>query len=159
MYYNEKQHKRNKKYKEDKIAWYNKEYKPNSEFEHEILTLKDEDYKKQIEVIEYKIQYIAPVLLQKINYQEDYSRRGFEELYDWFKSINTVSAAILAEIISAPKLTPSIEKVRPEVKQMKTISIQDYKKIKCLGTTKVNWLKEIKKKYGINVLRLLYVTI
>jgi hypothetical protein len=159
MYYNEKQHNRNKTYKEDKIKWSSKEYKPNSEFENDILTLKDEDYKNNIEVIEYKIQYISPVLVQKTTYQEDYSRRGFEELYDWFKSINTVSAAILAEIISAPKLNPSIEKVRPQVKQMKTISIQDYKKIKCLGTTRVNWLKDIKKKYGINVLRFLYTSI
>ena len=159
MYYYDKEHKRNKKYTEDNRVWDSREYKANEEFEKEIFLLKDEDYKKEYEIIEYKIQYIAPEIKQNHHYEEEeyFSREfGDIELYKWLNKINHVSAAILAEMISAPRLNPKIESLRPDVKTMKTITIDDYRKITCIGTTKVNWLKQLKKKYGLNLLRFLY---
>jgi hypothetical protein len=159
MQYNDKEHTRNKKYKEDNLIWDNREYKANEDFEKEIFLLKEEDFKKDYEIMEYKIQYIAPVLLQQPKYQEEeyFSRElGDTHLYKWLSQINHHSAAILAEMISAPRLSPHIESLRPEVKNMKTITIDEYRKIKCIGTTKVNWLKQLKKKYGLNLLRFLY---
>jgi len=159
MQYNDKVHKRNKTYTEDNITWDNREYKPNEEFEKELFLLKDEDYKQPVEIMEYKIQYISPVLIQNLKYHEDeyFSREyGDIELYKWLSQIKHPSAAILAEMISAPRLSPHIESLRPEVKNMKTISIDEYRKIKCIGTTKVKWLKRLKQKYGLNILRFLY---
>ena len=159
MYYNDKEHRRNKKYKEDNLIWDDREYKANEDFEKELFLLKDEDFKKEYEIMEYKIQYIAPVLIQQPKYQEEeyFSREyGDIELYKWLSQIKHQSAAILAEMIYAPRLSSHIESLRPEVKNMKTITIDEYRKVKCIGTTKVNWLKKLKKKYGMNVLRLLY---
>ena len=154
MYYNDKQH----KYDEEEIVWKNGEYKPNEEFEKEVFSLKNEDFKQIYEIMEYKIQYVAPELKKMTQFQEEeYQNREYGEidLYQWLQQIDPVSAAIIAEIISAPKLNPVIEKIRPDVKKMNTISIDEYKKVKCLGSTKVNQIKDLKKKYGMNILRLL----
>jgi len=159
MQYNDHDHKRNKKYKEDNLMWDNREYKANEDFEKELFLLKDEDFKKDYEIIEYKIQYISPVFKLQPKYQEEeyFSREyGDIEFYKWLSQIKHHSAAILAEMISAPRLSPHIESLRSEVKNMKTITIDEYRKIKCIGTTKVNWLKQLKKKYGLNLLRFLY---
>jgi hypothetical protein len=159
MQYNDKEHHRNKKYKEDNLIWDNREYKANEDFEKEIFLLKEEDFKKEYEIMEYKIQYISPVLIQQPKYQEEeYFSRDFGDthLYKWLSQIKHDSAAILAEMISAPRLSPHIESLRPQVKNMKTITIDEYRKIKCIGSTKVNWLKQLKKKYGLNLLRFLY---
>jgi len=147
-----------RKFDKEAIVWKNGEYKPNEEFEKEVFSLKNEDFKQIYEIMEYKIQYIAPELKKTTQYQEEeYQTRDYGdiELYQWLQHIDTVSAAIIAEIISAPKLNLAIEKIRPEVKKMKTMSIDEYRKVKCLGTTKVNQIKELKKKYGMNILRLL----
>jgi hypothetical protein len=153
MYYNEK-----RKFDKEAIVWKNREYKPNEEFEKEGFSLKNEDFKQIYEIMEYKLQYVAPELKKATGYQEEEyvtKEYGEIELYQWLQHIDPVSAAIIAEIISAPKLNPVIEKIRPDVKKMKTISIDEYRKVKCLGSTKVNQIKELKKKYGMNILRLL----
>jgi hypothetical protein len=159
MYYNEKEHPRNKKYTEESIIWNGSEHKTNEDYEKEVFLLKNEDYKQIYDIMEYKIQYISPELKNVKCYQEDEyiaKEYGEIELYKWLQQIDTISAAIIAEIIHAPKLTLAIENKRPDVKHMKTISIDEYKKIKCIGYTKAKHLKQLKTKYGIHLLRLLY---
>jgi hypothetical protein len=101
-------------------------------------------------------------LQHKPTYQEDeyYARDyGDVDFYKWLSQQNNECVAILAEIISAPKLNPLIERLRPEVKNMKTMTIEEYRKIKCIGSTKVEWLKQLKKKYGLHILRFLRASI
>jgi hypothetical protein len=77
-------------------------------------------------------------------YQEDeyFSREyGDIEFYKWLSQIKHHSAAILAEMISAPRLSPHIESLRPEVKNMKTITIDEYRKIKRAYISKCHSLK------------------
>jgi len=159
MYYNEKHHLANKLYTVDSIVRRGGEYKPNETYEKELFLLKDEDYNKIYEIMEYKINYVAPEVKYTTRYEEEeYQTReyGEIEIYKWLQQIDTVCAAIIAEIIHAPKLNPAIETVRPDVHNMKTISIDEYTKMKCIGTTKAKHIKQLKTKYGINFLRLLY---
>jgi len=142
MYYNDTEHKRKKQYTEDSIQWDTLDFKPQ-------LVLKEEQYNP----------YQMIQLRKKPLYQEEeyYSREyGDVEFYKWLTTQNHKSVAILAEIVNAPKLDPFIENIRPQVKNMKTITIEEYRKIKCIGATKTEWLKQLKKKYGINILRFLY---
>jgi hypothetical protein len=101
-------------------------------------------------------------LKYKPKYEEEeyYSRDyGDVEFYKWLSQQKQSCVAILAEIVSAPKLNANIERLRPEVKHMKTMTIDEYRKIKCIGSTKVEWLKQLKKKYGNHILRFLYASV
>jgi len=151
MYYNEKEYNTTNHYIEDIVKPSNKHFKSNVEFEEELYLLKNET----CDPMEHTIKYIARELM------DDYENKDYGdiEFYEWLKNQSDKSIAILAEIVNAPKLKPSIELLRPNVKNMETISIKEYKKIKCIGTTHEEWLKKLKKKYGINVLRFLRINI
>ena len=169
MHYSEKEHKLNKTYiSNDPIGlMQSKEFKSNEDYEAELFKLKDETHTPSVEIIEYKIQYISPEINIRSKYSEEERiprEYGDTEFYHWLlQNINekdiSKSIAILAEIVNSPKLSPKIEKLRANVKNMKTITIDQYRKIKCIGTVKVEWLKQLKKKYGINVLRFLKMSI
>jgi hypothetical protein len=91
-------------------------------------------------------------------YKEDFfDKKEYGELdfYNWLKKQKDTTIAVLAEIVNAPKLNKSIEEFRPKVKELDTITIADYIKIKKLGSRKAEWLKQLKSKYGINILRFL----
>jgi hypothetical protein len=144
MYYTDRVHQCKKKYTEERIKWKDNEYIPQVE-------LKEEKYNPyQIMQIKYKPRYE----------EEEYYTREYGDIpfNTWLLKQNNKCIAILAEIVDAPRLDPVIERLRPQVSQMKTITIDEYRKIKCIGSTKVEWLKQMKKKYGINILRFLYAT-
>jgi hypothetical protein len=61
--------------------------------------------------------------------------------------------------VNAPKMSKSIEEFRPHVKELDTITIDDYIKIKKWGTRKGEWLKQLKKKYGNYILKFLNLTV
>lgn len=145
MHYNDKDHNCKKHYTEETIQWKDKVFLPQS-------ALKEEWYNPyQIIKLEYK-----PVYQEEEYYTKEY---GDIEFHEWLHKQKNVCVAILAEIVSAPRLDISIEKLRPYVSQMKTITIDEYRKKKCIGSTKVEWLKQLKKKYGINILRFLHATL
>jgi hypothetical protein len=52
-----------------------------------------------------------------------------------------------------------IEEFRQKVKGLDTITIDEYVKIKKLGAKKTAWLKQLKKKYGIYILKFLNLSI
>ena len=160
MQYNDIVHKKATRYTEDAIQWCDREMKMVPKFKEEtynpyqILQLE----KKPI----YQEEIYNPYQTIKLEYrptyqEEEYRSRDYGDIgfYQWLAQQNHPCVAILAEIVSAPRLNPAIEKLRPEVKHMKTITIDEYRKIKCIGSTKVEWLKQLKKKYGINILRFL----
>lgn len=165
MYYNDIDHKRDPLYTEDAIRWCDvghvlsrKDFKEEIYNPYQMLQLEkkpkyqEEKYSPyQFIQLEYK-----PVYQEEEYYTRDYGDTGF---YKWLGQQNHKCVAILAEIVSAPKLNPDIERLRLEVKNMKTISIEEYRKIKCIGSTKVEWLKQLKKKYGNIILRFLAASI
>jgi hypothetical protein len=160
MQYNDIVHKNASKYTEDKIQWCDRDiimapkFKEETYQPYQMLQLE----KKPV----YQEERYNPYQMIKLEYkptyqEEEYRPRDYGDIgfYQWLAKQNHKCVAILAEIVSAPRLHPDIERLRPEVKHMKTITIDEYRKIKCIGSTKVEWLKQLKKKYGINILRFL----
>ena len=160
MQYNDIVHNVAPKYTEDAIEWCGQDvrlarefkeerYNPYQIIQFETKPVYQEERYNPYQFIKFETK---PVYQEEEYYSRDYGDIGF---YKWLKEQNHRSVAILAEIVFAPKLSPEIERLRPEVKHMKTITIDEYRKIKCIGSTKVEWLKQLKKKYGINILRFL----
>jgi len=183
MYYNDIVHKREPKYTEDTLQWCNQDILNRNEYKEEVYNpyqmmqlerkpvYQEEVYNPfQMMQLErkpvYQEEVYNPYQVIKLEYkpvyqEEEYYTREYGDIgfYKWLNEQNHKCIAILAEIVSAPKLNPVIEKLRPEVKHMKTITIDEYRKIKCIGSTKVEWLKQLKKKYGINILRFLHASL
>jgi hypothetical protein len=147
-----------KSYKKEQIKFKNDSYKSNEDFEKELFSLKNEKYINNQFLSEYRPLYIEPLYKIKHLYKEDFfDKKEYGELdfYNWLKKQKDTTIAVLAEIVNAPKLNKSIEEFRPKVKELDTITIADYIKIKKLGSRKAEWLKQLKSKYGINILRFL----
>ena len=169
MYYTEKEHNIDNLYSYDILKRQNQLFKSNIAYESELFKLMDEIYipkdtLNKYEILDHTITYIGPTFKipdLKLHIKDEYINKdyGDTELYEWLKLQQDTCIAILAEIVNAPKLSLKIEKIRPEVKHMDTITIDEYRKIKCIGSKKVEWLKQLKKKYGINILRFLKMSI
>jgi len=145
MHYNDKDHNCKNQYIEENIKWKDNDFTPR-------IDLKEEMY-NPYQII--KLNY-TPMYEEEEYYTREYGDIAFR---DWLRKQNHTCIAILSEIVSAPTLDPSIERLRPHVSHMKTITIDEYRKIKCIGSAKVEWLKQLKKKYGINILRFLRATL
>ena len=89
------------------------------------------------------------------------------ELFQWADSdfVNwaneqpeSMLMAVMAEMKKSPKMKPSIENLRSQVKDIPLYTIEEYRQKKRLGERSVTFLKEMKKRYGNSVLRILYLT-
>lgn len=165
MYYSDNLYNVNKKYKHDALQLNDVKYNLKKKLTNDVKILKNEQY---IAVPKLKNELMNNVLMTHalmthasmipLKYKEDnYNtiQYGDTEFYFWLKSQTDPSIGILAEIVNSPKLNITIEKVREHIKDMGTISIESYRKIKCLGSRQVKMLKQLKTKYGENILKFL----
>ena len=138
-----------------------KDYKPNR-------ILKKEDLPSRIERDVYS--HSKPETSTSVkNEQKVFDRKHtFEwELFQWadYDFVNwaneqpdSMLMAVMAEMKKSPKLKPSIELLRSRVKEVPLYTIEEYRKKKRLGERSVLFLKEMKKRYGNSLLRILYLT-
>jgi hypothetical protein len=134
----------------------------NAEFESELFKLQNITYNIQPRISEYTLHVTDPLFEQIIKYDEDsYNIKNYGdiEFLNWLKEQKDPSIAFFAEIIHAPKLKKQIELLRPKIKNMKTITIDKYCKIKKIGERKKEWLKQLKNKYGNYILKFLLFSI
>ena len=160
MYYSDNKYNPNKVFKTDEYKLKSDVYIIPPNLKNEQLLLKNEQHIVKQNVKDMLLKYNAPLFVQpkSVYYTEDsYNtiQYGDMEFYNWLKTQSDPSIAILAEIVHSPKLNTTIEKVREKINTIDTISIDEYKKIKCLGSRQVQWLKELKKKYGNHILKFL----
>jgi hypothetical protein len=162
MYYSDNRYNSNKIFKQDKYKLNNTIYNIVPNIKNDQFLLKNEQHIVKQNLKDLLFVYNAPIynvpVMTQINIKEDsYNtlQYGDMEFYNWLKKQSDPSIAILAEIVHSPKLNNTIEKVRQQIKDMDTISIEEYRKIKCLGSRQVQWLKELKKKYGNRILTFL----
>ena len=138
-------------------------YKSNDQFEKELFLIKQEEHTKINPIIyEHVIHYISNPYKTKNMYEEEsYSVKqyGDIEFISWLKTQHDPKLAILAELVNVPRLHLTIEKERPIIGNIKTISISEYVKLKKWGSKQMDFLKELKHKYGNNILKFLYLTI
>jgi hypothetical protein len=164
MYYSDNLYNVNKKYKHDALQLNDVKYNLKKKLTNDVKILKNEKYiivpKLKNELLNHASMNHA--LMIPLKYKEDnYNtiQYGDTEFYFWLKTQSDPSVGILAEIVNSPKLNITIEKIRENIKNMDTISIESYRKIKCLGSRQVNMLKQLKTKYGENILKFLKYTL
>jgi hypothetical protein len=160
MYYSDNKYNPNKSFKTDEYKLNSDVYTISTNVKNDNFLLKNEQHIVKQNVKDMLLKYNAPLFVQpkSVSYTEDsYNtiQYGDMEFYNWLKTQSDPSIAILAEIVHSPKLNTTIEKVRQKINTIDTISIDEYRKIKCLGSRQVKWLKELKKKYGNHILKFL----
>lgn len=137
-------------------------YKSNDQFEKELFLIKQEEHTKTNPIIyEHVIHYISNPYTSKNMYEEDsyaVKQYGDIEFINWLKTQNDPKLAIFANLVNAPRLHLIIEKERTNIDNIKTISISEYVKNKKWGSKHIDFLKELKHKYGNNILKFLYLS-
>ena len=103
--------------------------------------------------------------LHKVNeytFQNDFfhfRERGDKVLNNWIIKQKDPIIIFLSEFIPGTKISKEIEKFRPIIKTTPTISIEQYRKIKKIGEEGVDYLKRLRDKYGVIVLKVLWANL
>lgn len=158
----DKEHNQKHKHKNDKLNYKGYAYKSNNDFENDIFNIKEESLKIVNPILEYKIEFISNPHIEKKLYEEEqhYNKNyGDLDFYEWLSKQTDPKLAVFAELVNAPKLHYKIEEMRDNLSSIGTISIQEYKKIKKLGSRSVKIITELKKKYGNRILKFLYLSV
>ena len=145
----------------DKFIFKEQNYKKNLKLEKEKQEQHDKIYKpKRIEM--ERFQYSDKDIKNKLHYENDlfYIRdKGDNLLNKWIINQKDPIIIFLSEFIPETKISKEIEKFRPIIKTTPTISIEEYRKKKKLGEESINYLKKLKDKYGIIVLKVLWANL
>jgi hypothetical protein len=108
------------------------------------------------------IEFSNKDIKNKFYYENDsfhIKERGDALLNNWIMRQKDPIIIFLSEFISGTKISKEIEKFRPIIKTTPTISIEEYRKKKKLGEEGVEYLKKLKDKYGIIVLKVLWANL
>ena len=149
------------KYDRESFTLQEKEYNPRKKLEKDTLIRKEKEYHK-VDLLERSVSVLkAPqkVFDRTQSFEWDLFQLADYEFVRWANEqpANMV-IAIMAELKKSPKMKPSIEVLRPKVHSIPLCSIEFYRKKKRLGERSVDFLKQMKKRYGNSVLRILFVT-
>jgi hypothetical protein len=101
-------------------------------------------------------------IINKNYYENDLfhiKEKGDNLLNNWIIRQKDPIIIFLSEFIPGTKISKEIEKFRPIIKTTPTISIEEYRKKKKLGEEGVTYLKKLKDKYGIIVLKVLWANL
>jgi hypothetical protein len=70
----------------------------------------------------------------------------------------TMVLAVMANMKQSPRLNTELEKLRQQANLVPLYSMESYFKKKRLGQRSIQFIKEMKKKYGDSILRILFLT-
>lgn len=136
---------------------YNKKLKLKMEKEErKDLVYLPKQYKKD------KLQFTNKELTLKGKYQNDFfhfREKGDNLLNNWIIKQKDPIIVFLSEFISGTKISKDMEKFRPIIQTTPTISIEVYRKQKKIGEEGVEYLKKLREKYGIIVLKALWANL
>ena len=103
--------------------------------------------------------------IHKVNsytFQNDFfhlREKGDKILNQWIIKQKDPIIIFLSDFIPGTKISKEIEKFRPIIKTTPTISIEEYRKIKKIGEEGVDYLKRLRDKYGVIVLKVLWANL
>ena len=112
------------------------------------------------EIIEYNNKEVQPQGYKE--FQKDKFRireNGDIRLNKWIITQKDPIIIFLSEFIEGTRVSKEMEKFRPIIKTTPTISIEEYRKKKKIGTVGLEYLKRLKDKYGIIVLKVLWANL
>jgi len=148
------------KYDRETFSLQEKEYQPKKRYnEKDCIIRKEKEYRK-VDLLE-KCSLKAPqkVFDRSQSFEWDLFQLADYEFVQWANQQHaTMVIAIMAELKDCPKMKPSIEILRAKVESIPLCSIELYAVKKRLGERSVAFLKQMKKRYGNSVLRILYST-
>jgi len=140
----EKNYKKKIKLEKEKTERTDKIYVPKKKLEKETFLLMNKDMKK------------------KYHFENDFfhiKENGDHLLNTWIKKQTEPIIIFLSEFIPGTKIPKEIEKFRPIIKTTPTISIEAYRKQKKIGEEGVEYLKRLRDKYGVIVLKVLWANL
>jgi hypothetical protein len=114
---------------------------------------------KQKDIVAYKNQDIKKVGVNQNNDFFHIREKGDNLLNKWIIQQKEPIIIFLSEFIPGTKVSKEMEQFRPIIKTTPTISIEEYRKKKKIGEEGVEYLKRLKEKYGIIVLKVLWANL
>ena len=100
--------------------------------------------------------------VNRYTFQTDFfhfREKGDKVLNQWIIKQKDPIIIFLSEFIPGTKISKEIDKFRPIIKTTPTISIEEYRKIKKIGEEGVDYLKRLRDKYGVIVLKVLWANL
>ena len=145
----------------DKFIFKEQNYKKFLKLEKEKREQQDKIYKpKAIE--NDRFLFSDKDIKNKFHYENDFfyiRDKGDNLLNKWIVNQKDPIIIFLSEFIPETKISKEMEKFRPIIKTTPTISIEEYRKKKKLGEEGIIYLKKLKDKYGIIVLKVLWANL
>ena len=99
---------------------------------------------------------------KKYTFQNDFfhfREKGDILLNNWIIKQKDPIIVFLSDFIPGTKISKELKIFRPIIKTTPTISIDEYRKIKKIGEEGVEYLKRLRNKYGVIVLKVLWANI
>ena len=99
---------------------------------------------------------------EDMKFQNDFfhiKEKGDNVLNKWIMQQKEPIIIFLSEFIPGTKVSKEIENFRPIIKTTPTISIEEYRKKKKIGEEGVEYLKRLRDKYGVIVLKVLWANL
>ena len=146
----------------DKFILREKDYKQLKNLKLEKEERKDREYKDKDKYEKEIIQYNTRDMKIKHQFQSDFfhiRENGDIQLNKWIIQQKDPIIIFLSEFIQGTKISKDMEKFRPIIKTTPTISVEEYRKKKKIGTEGQEYLKRLKDKYGIIVLKVLWANL
>jgi hypothetical protein len=146
----------------DKFILDGKIYKRKIKLEKEKTERNDKTYIRKEEKVKDSIVFLNKDLKKKYHYENDFfhiKEKGDHLLNTWIKTQKEPIIVFLSEFIPETKIPKEIEKFRPIIKTTPTISIEAYRKEKKIGEEGVEYLKRLRDKYGVIVLKVLWANL
>jgi hypothetical protein len=133
-----------------------KNLKLETQERNEKIYKKDKKYEKEMVVYKEKI---ADTQKRFQNDLFHIRENGDIQLNKWIITQKDPIIIFLSEFIQGTKVSKEMEKFRPIIKTTPTISVDEYRKKKKIGTVGLEYLKRLKDKYGIIVLKVLWANL
>jgi hypothetical protein len=146
----------------DKFILREKDYKQLKNLKLEKEERKDKEYAIKDKYEKEAIQYNTRDMKIKHRFQSDFfhiRENGDIQLNKWIIQQKDPIIIFLSEFIQGTKISKDMEKFRPIIKTTPTISVEEYRKKKKIGTEGLEYLKRLKDKYGIIVLKVLWANL
>ena len=146
----------------DKFILDEKIYKKKMKLEKEIREKKDKTYAPKLITHKDNIVYLNKDIKRTYHFDNDFfhiKEKGDHLLNTWIKTQKEPIIIFLSEFIQGTKIPKEIEKFRPIIKTTPTISIELYRKQKKIGEEGVEYLKRLRDKYGVIVLKVLWANL
>jgi len=146
----------------DKFILDEKNYKKKIKLENEKRETTDKTYLTKQNKIKESLVFLNKDMKKKYHFENDFfhiKENGDHLLNTWIRTQNEPIIIFLSEFIPGTKIPKEIEKFRPIIKTTPTISIEAYRKQKKIGDEGVEYLKRLRDKYGVIVLKVLWANL